>query len=537
MRHYRTFVFLLLTILFIRLDVKACTIVAVSGRATADGRPLLLKTRDGSTNDIRIRIGTGNGHVYLCQSLVSGSVAYSGFNETGFSIVSSHSYNMPNTDYAWNAYLMKFALENCVTVDDFDLFLDSLPKPISVCSNYGVMDAQGNVAIFEVSAYTFARYDADSAVCGFLVRTNFSFSQDTMVVSSVTPSSIPRYQISTSFLEEAVSTDGYLTKEHLIGLSRCLVNADGEDLRDIAPLDENSYTPVDFRYYVPRYVSTSAMIIQGVLPDEQPNLTVAWTMLGPQLTSVTIPYLITPQKALPQKARKGSDGHSWLCQQGLALTDTCFVNSSTLDLARLYNQANNGILQKIVCIEKEIMDRGNGLVNSLRAGIADGYNVADYYLWVDDYLGQRYNQCFVNDSCDCDGDTVASNPIYVYVHDTIMMVDTVFVDHYVHDTTWIYDTIWMTDTLYIHDTIYITPTGIDEVESESVLLYQRNGCIAIESANGGTLSQITVYDVNGRLIEYRALCDEPKCYIKVPSSGVYLVKTGRYPARRVVVIK
>lgn len=534
MKRYTILVLLFLTAVFAHLDVKACTIVAVSGSITADGRPLLLKTRDGSNNDIKIKIGRGSKYVYLCQSGISGGVAYSGYNSRGFSIVNSHSYNMPNSDYGWNARIMQLALERCASVDEFDHFLDSLPKPISVCSNYGVIDTQGKAAIFEVNAYDYARFDADSTDCGYLIRANFSFSQDTTSVSSVSPSSIPRYLISAAYLEDALITDGYLTKDHLIGLSRCLINADGEDLRDIAPIDENSYTPVDFRYYVPRAISTSAMVIQGVLPNEQPSKTVAWTMLGPQLTSVTIPYIITPQKSLPQKACLGPDGHSWLCQKGLALTDSCFVNNTILDLAKLYNQSQTGVLQKIVCMEDEIMRRGNELVNNLRAGHANAYNVAAYYSWVDNYLDYQYGQCLLNNSCDCDSWTdtiVAGDTTYIYVHDTIQLVDTVFFDHY------IVDTIWMTDTIYIHDTIFVTPTKIDNGCTDQFLLYQRYGGMIVESAEGSALPQIAIYDVNGRLIDFHAACDEPKWYRIMPSSGIYLVKIGNCPAHKIVIVK
>lgn len=44
---------------FTHFTIEACTIVMVSRRATPDGRPLLLKKRDSSARDIRIKIGGG----------------------------------------------------------------------------------------------------------------------------------------------------------------------------------------------------------------------------------------------------------------------------------------------------------------------------------------------------------------------------------------------------------------------------------------------------------------------------------------------
>lgn len=528
--HRFRFVILLFCVAF-RFLGSACTIVAVSGSVTIDGRPLLLKNRDSSSNNLILKIEQGHGYTYFCQCVVSGGVALSGYNETGFAIVESHSYNMPNSSDGWNTYIMKLALERCSTVDEFQNMLDSLPKPKPITANYGVMDTQGNVAIFEVNEYTYARFDANSIDGGYLIRTNFSFSQDTTGVGLITPSSLPRYQIASAFLEETVAANGFISKENLLGLTRCLENKDEADLCDIAPLNMNTCTLVDFRNYVPRYISTSAMVIQGVLSGENPSLTTAWTTVGPPLSTVTIPCLITPERVLPEKVQLGEDGHSWLCYYGQQLKNSCFVNTTTLDLAKLYNQVNNGVLQRIICIEEDIMELGNGLVGRLRTGDATVYDVAAYYSWVDYYLEHRYNQCFVNNSCaGCD---ILVDTVYVidtscfYVHDTIF------------DTLWmpLYDTIWLTDTVFIHDTVFITPSGDDKVNSEKIMLYQRDGCIWVENSGGGSLSKICVYDDYGRLLEFCAFCDEPKWYYAVPSSGVYLVVVGRSPAQKIVVVK
>ena len=158
----------------------ACTIVAVSGKATADGRPLLFKLRDSDAGyNIKAKIGIGSNHTYFCQCAIPDGSALSGYNDAGFAIVNSHSYSFPNTDGSWNAYLMQLALENCSTVDDFEQLLNSMSKPMPVTSNYGVMDAQGNVAIFETGAYSFVRFNAIDSDNGYLVRTNHSLSQDT----------------------------------------------------------------------------------------------------------------------------------------------------------------------------------------------------------------------------------------------------------------------------------------------------------------------------------------------------------------------
>ena len=75
--------------------------------------------------------------------------------------------------------------------------------------------------------------------------------------------------------------------------------------------------------------------------------------------------------------------------------------------------------------------------------------------------------------------------------------------------------------------------GIEETTEEGVKLYQRNGQIVVEGAEG---NRVTVYDVFGRLLATRR--DEGGLLrVDVPATGVYLVKVGDAPARRVVVVR
>lgn len=388
--------FILLVCFVVSLPAVACTIVAVSGNATADGRPLLLKLRDSDDYNIKTKIGIGNGHTYFCQCVAPDSWALSGYNDVGFAIVNSHSYSFPNTDGSWNAYIMQLALENCSTVDDFEQLLNSISKPMPVTSNYGVMDAQGNVAIFETGAYSFVRYNANDTENGYLVRTNHSFSQDTSGINVSHPNSYQRFHIASNYMQEAFVGSGDISKETLLGLSRCLTNYDGVDLRDYAPFDENSPYYVYLRYYLLRRKSTSAMVIQGVLTNEDPNLTVAWTMAGPPMSTVTIPFVIFPSKTLPQKAMVGLNNKTWLSDKGQQLKNSMFVDSLTIDLAKLYNLSYTGVLQKICVIEDEIIRLGEDLIDELRStGISDN-DVATYYAWVDYYLEEQYNLYFPN---------------------------------------------------------------------------------------------------------------------------------------------
>ena len=96
------------------------------------------------------------------------------------------------------------------------------------------------------------------------------------------------------------------------------------------------------------------------------------------------------------------------------------------------------------------------------------------------------------------------------------------------------------DTIYIHDTVYVPTDGIDGVDGVAAKIYTTNGCIVVESGDGALLPEVMVYDVMGRLLTQPATTghiDGSRATFVVPSSGVYLVKIGNLPARRVVVIR
>ena len=73
--------------------------------------------------------------------------------------------------------------------------------------------------------------------------------------------------------------------------------------------------------------------------------------------------------------------------------------------------------------------------------------------------------------------------------------------------------------------------SIEESADEKVKLYQRNGQILVEGAEG---YPVYLYDVVGRLLATKRETAQ-EVLLDVPASGAYLVKIGDAPARRIVV--
>ena len=175
-----------LAIVLCWLSSEACTSAIVSGKLTANGRPLLWKHRD--TNDQNNRIARIKAHDGLLEFVAlfdardaRDTAAWMGFNERGFAIMNTASYNLnkdnvKEKDMDKEGVLMRYALERCVMVDDFERLLHALPKPLGVEANFGVIDAQGNGAYFETGNYSYVKFDLKNAPDGILVRTNYSHS-------------------------------------------------------------------------------------------------------------------------------------------------------------------------------------------------------------------------------------------------------------------------------------------------------------------------------------------------------------------------
>ena len=76
--------------------------------------------------------------------------------------------------------------------------------------------------------------------------------------------------------------------------------------------------------------------------------------------------------------------------------------------------------------------------------------------------------------------------------------------------------------------------GIGDVEVDGVNICCENGRIHVRGAHG---MLVRIYDMMGREISGIRNVEDENIAVSVPAAGVYLVKVGNYPARRVVVVK
>ena len=165
----------------------ACSSAVISGKVTPDGRPLLWKNRE--TGHLRNHMAYVKGEKYDFVANVNSDnfpdlkEAWVGSNTAGFALMNTQSYNLERGDIAdddrgpKNGMVIYRALEICATVADFCHFLDTIQKPSGIEANFGVIDAQGGAAMFEVDEHSYKMFDANDpnvAPHGYIARTNFS---------------------------------------------------------------------------------------------------------------------------------------------------------------------------------------------------------------------------------------------------------------------------------------------------------------------------------------------------------------------------
>ncbi|RQW02224.1 hypothetical protein EH223_12975, partial [candidate division KSB1 bacterium] len=163
---------------------EECTIGVASGKATVDGRPLLWKTRDYSSEpDNEVFFNTNYKYKFVSVVNAGGTESWMGVNEKGFAILNSTSSDLSAADSGLShGSLMRYVLGNCATVAAFQHFLDSTNVTgRQTATNLGVIDSTGAAAIFETAGYEYWKFDAnDSTVApnGYVLRTNFAFNGD-----------------------------------------------------------------------------------------------------------------------------------------------------------------------------------------------------------------------------------------------------------------------------------------------------------------------------------------------------------------------
>jgi PKD repeat protein len=262
---------------------EQCTVGVASGLVTTDKRALLWKVRDIGQELARQQLMYISGSPYSCIGICTeGGGIYMGLSESG--VASGNSLVRPIPGLASNSSVQIHILRNFETVDQIDDYFWS-GKQAGTCNASGCfpfIDAQGNAAILEVnrSEQIWEYNSPDPArqaqgLYGFVVRANeFHMEPDGRDNTTIGGRYASGMHNILGFID-----DGGLSVAGLIqGAS------DSKDYYEFV-----RYGPSRELATIARDTTHSAIVVHGVLPDEDPALATMWVMLGQTNYSVAVP--------------------------------------------------------------------------------------------------------------------------------------------------------------------------------------------------------------------------------------------------------
>lgn len=402
----RTFISVFLLFFFIHISGIPCTTAVVSGKYTKDGRPLLWKNRD--TQALNNKVMKFNDGKYLYTGVINssdtlGKSIWQGFNSAGFAIMNSASYNLNNDTIKQSGTegrLMKLALQTCATVDDFEELLKGLDKPTRLEANYGVIDASGGAAYFELGNFGYKKIDVNDpkiAPYGYVIRTNYSVTGKMGIGGGYI-----RFVTADKMMKMAVK-ENRLTPETIIreGTRNLTHSLTHMNLEDYSNIPANHETMIYFEDFIPRRLTSSSTVVQGVKKGEDPAYTTMWTVLGWPLTSVTIPVWLSKKAELPHIMQYDKNlKDSPLCHMALTAKKRCFPytwgtsSKHYMNVNGLINADKTGTIQLIHPFEDKIFAKAEALLNSWREQKISQSEMTAFYKWIDQKVPEFYKNTF-----------------------------------------------------------------------------------------------------------------------------------------------
>lgn len=283
-------------------NAHACTSAIVAASRGVDGRWLLWKHRDtGHLDNFVARVApTDSTMAYVALFNAEDSLlqeAWIGFNEAGFAVMNTATYNIPAPADDWKdreGLIISHALRHCTSLDNFRSLLREYPGPRGVQANFGAIDAHGNGAYFEVNDEQVVEFPLDSLagsdhIEGVATRTNYSLSGTDENRLGLSRHKSELHQLDSLIaMPRRWAPEGELAAEDFLEvLSRSfLLPVNDSTFVDL--LDGTAKNFPDKGDVISRRISTASVVIRGPRPEEAPSEgTVMEVMLG-------FPALSTP---------------------------------------------------------------------------------------------------------------------------------------------------------------------------------------------------------------------------------------------------
>lgn len=392
--------------------INACTTAVISGKHTKNGRPMIWKLRDTESFKNKMKYFNDGKYTYIGlinSDDIDGKQVWGGANSMGFSIMNSASFNVNIGDTSkikdMEGVIMKRALQECETLEDFEKLLRELPKPMGLAAHFGVIDANGGAAFYEVNNYTFTKFDANdplNAPNGYILRTNYSFTGE-----KDKGYGFIRYQTAQDIFYQAEAMGRLNYRTIVQDFSRCLKHSvlNKDYRKEFNNIASGNYF-VNSGDFITRHGSSSAILIEGVKSGEPKDLATIWGIVGFPNTCIAIPSWVRGGEKLPKILTGDKDRNSPLNEMALDLKSQCYpIKRSSgykyLQISKLINAEKTGFIQKIEIAEDKVFDKTEENLKKWRENNAGQNKIQKFYKWLDEFVYKRYRQDFGLDiKCD-----------------------------------------------------------------------------------------------------------------------------------------
>lgn len=353
----------IIALILAHLSATACTTAVLSGKYTADGRPMIWKIRDTEEYLNYVKSFKGQKHTYIGIINTTDTAAtqiWGGHNDAAFAIMNSASFNVNLDDKSKikdkEGYIMKRALEICSTLSDFEAMLDTLKKPMGIAAHFGVIDAQGGAAFYEVNNHTWTKFDANKTKEGYIIRTNFSETGKTDTGYGY----IRKCTAQELFLQYK---PGEITTADLTStLSRSMYNS---LLQSDLSLTYNPLkkTPqyICTSDLITRYDTSSMILVQGVAKGDDSELCTSWIQIGLPYISAAIP--VWTWDTVPEELGFKNLNHKMIFAQTCSQLKEKLFPLKTIEKTRymridlLIDKEGKGWMQQITELEKKYIKK------------------------------------------------------------------------------------------------------------------------------------------------------------------------------------
>ncbi|MCY1635846.1 carcinine hydrolase/isopenicillin-N N-acyltransferase family protein [Marinifilum sp. D737] len=392
---------LLLLVVVSVWQAGACTTAVISGKYTKDGRPMIWKLRDTESFENKMMYFTDGKYPYIGMinsNDEKGEQVWGGSNAMGFAIMNSASFNVNMQDTTslkdQEGRFMKLALQQCANLEEFEQLLKDTPKPMGLAAHFGVLDADGNVAFYEVNNHTFTKFDANDpaqAPNGYILRTNYSFTGKKDIGYGFI-----RFQTAQDIFYQADACGDMNAKTVIQNFSRCLkhpvLKRDFRKEFETVAYGENFVNSGDL---ITRHGSSSMIMIEGVKEGEDKDMATIWTQVGFPNTSIALPVWVKGGKNLPKVLLADGKENCPLNAMAMELKDRCYPISRSagykyLKVSELINAEKTGIIQKLEKAEEELFKNTEEHQKKWRSAKVNKKEIEEFYQWLDDYTYKTY---------------------------------------------------------------------------------------------------------------------------------------------------